>query len=574
MMGFGLAGLGAAVGGAAEGYMRGEKHRSEMEDAEARRGLVKLQTEKGQLELDEAKEQRALRDKSRSIVQRYLPLIGGEEGPTEGAPAAAPVVPAAADAVPVPATTEAPAAATPAPAAAPVQAAAPAARPAGIATPSERVTASPASTPKMSRWDALQKMYNELNLAGLNANPQNWEKSLETALSMSRKFSDAKTDASIRALQSYNGTNDQEVMQALSQAGINLPEGTKFEKVKSEAVPNSGMFFDDIRATSPDGKQTVTLGELMRKRLDAKEWMSMSNDLGYKAADLTLKRAAEENLKNYRQRTLDLRAMEVEATIQKYKNDNKVAMARLEQIAEERRDALTARAMKDRQTASDTALDTLLKGFGISKNLKESDLIMLPKERQAEIRKNLGIAFNAHAVWEMNVSPDNKQSFSPSEAPNVLRQIAATPANKFEIDANGVFTTYQGKKVYAPIDPNAVREAKGEKPQAAAGAPSNGGPVNPAPAETATRPAAIAPPTMQETQAQFRAAGAYVGRQKEAAAADADLRELKLRQDQAMRNGRAAEVNNIMAQRAQILRDRYNLTSMGGIADPSKIGQQ
>lgn len=79
---------------------------------------------------------------------------------------------------------------------------------------------------------------------------------------------------------------------------------------------------------------------------------------------------------------------------------------------------------------------------------------------------------------------------------------------------------------------------------------------------------------MQETQTQFRAAGVYVGKQKEAAAADPDLRELKLRQDQAMRNGRAAEVNNLMAQRNQIMRERYNLTPLGGIADPSKLGQQ
>ena len=84
-MGFGLAGLGAAVGGATEGYMRGEKHRSDMEDAEARRGLVKLQTDEAKLKLKQTQRESEYQDEVASIYK--------DEAANQPAPQA-PVAPA------------------------------------------------------------------------------------------------------------------------------------------------------------------------------------------------------------------------------------------------------------------------------------------------------------------------------------------------------------------------------------------------------------------------------------------------------------------------------------------------
>lgn len=573
-MGFGIAGLGAAVGGAAEGYMRGEKHRSEMEDAEARRGLVKLQTEKGQLELDEAKEQRALRDKSRSIVQRYLPLIGGEESPTEGAPAAVPVAPAAADAVPVPATTEAPAAATPAPAAAPVQAAAPATRPAGIATPSERVIATPASTPKMGRWDALQKMYNELNLAGLTANPQNWEKSLETAIGMGRKFADAKTDASIRALQSFNGENDQEVLQALSQAGISLPQGTKFEKVRSEAVPNSGMFFDDIRATSPDGKQSVTLGELMRKRLDAKEWMTVSNDLGYKAADLANKKQAEENLNEYRKGSL--RVMEQNAkTDEMHKKGmldhyKRVDMLNEQQrllVAEQRKDLDTARAIKLRMDASNSAFDQIMQGFGVSKEMTPEQFAMLPAAAKEKYQNGLDMAVMAHAFWKMNLDPKGNAGLDTSDAIMLAKKARSIrPEEVYKNDQGEYVTKLGGREVRVPV----IMAPQEQKPGGAAVTPPSG----PAPAPTRQPIGANAPNRVSDSlPPEAQAAGGRLDQARaEVTAANAALRSFGLAQRRsdpqgfAQAQARAQAASTALAQAEQA----YQSTLPRGISNPAR----
>lgn len=50
-----MAGIGAALGGFAQGYAGGVKLRSDMEDAEARRGLMGLQKEQAQLQLDNEK---------------------------------------------------------------------------------------------------------------------------------------------------------------------------------------------------------------------------------------------------------------------------------------------------------------------------------------------------------------------------------------------------------------------------------------------------------------------------------------------------------------------------------------
>lgn len=51
-----MAGIGAAIGGFAQGYAGGVKLRSDMEDAEARRGLMGLQKEQAQLQLDNEKQ--------------------------------------------------------------------------------------------------------------------------------------------------------------------------------------------------------------------------------------------------------------------------------------------------------------------------------------------------------------------------------------------------------------------------------------------------------------------------------------------------------------------------------------
>lgn len=554
MAGLSLMGLGTAVGAATEGYMRGEKHRSDMEDAEARRGLVKLQTDEANIKVGQLRREERYQNE---LAQIYQDEKDTPDVPTTAAPAAAPASAPAQGAIATPGQTAAPVTPTAAPAA-------------GIATPGGKTpSGDKADFSDLSKMQRIIQKRQQLDLQ--------YGKITEIqAMQGMKAFKQLQDEGVIDAMEYFRRTGDREgaITRMNSTGQIKLDPGAQFTIEQREIAP--GVKVPNVVVTSPDGKHSFNQYDAMVSALNPKDALSFRTETGIKLADLALKATAEENLNKYRQGMLEQRGIEVEATVERYKNENRVALARLTQIAEERKDALAAKALKDRQTASETALDGLLKGFGISKNMKESDLMMLPKERQAEIRANLSTAFSAHALWEMNVSATNKQTFAPSEAPRVLKQIASTPADKFEVDSDGVFTMYQGKKVYAPIDPNAVREAKGEKTQAPAAtpgaAPAAAAPAAPAPANQ--RPGLTQPPTIQETQAQFRTAQAYITKQRDAAAADPDLRELKLRQEQAMRNGRAVEANNFLSQRNQLLRQRYNITPLGGIVDASQVGQQ
>lgn len=547
-MGFGLAGIGAAVGAASEGYMRGEKHRSEMEDAEARRGLVKLQTEEASLKLDEAK-----RD-ARYKAEREAAMADDEPSPAP-ATAANPTAAAAPAGGAIAAPGEG------APAAAPA---------AGIAAPGAKKTGG-LEYDNLGKMQRLIQRTQAVDLKYGKIDPVQ-------AVQMMKHFKTLQDEGVIDGMEYFRRTGDSEgaIAKINSTGAQKLEPGAKFSIEKREIAP--GVTVDNVVITSADGKHSFNQFDTMVGALSPKDALSYRTETGLKLADLALKKTSEDNLKAYRDGIVNLKNLEYNELVRHHQAVEKVNLARMQQIAEERGDAAAARALKNREEASKMAFQTILQSYGVSKEMTEEKLMMLPKEKQAEYRSNILNAGTAHALWSMNLDPKNKEGVTPAEATQLARQIPSMPIEALKRDANGyAYIDYRGRSVYLPLPPEIKREAPATPTQPGVRTPGGGAPVDGSPtqpAATQARPGVSAIPTMQETQAQFRAAGAYVGKQKEAAAADPDLRELKLRQDQAMRNGRAAEVNNLMAQRNQIMRERYNLTPLGGIADPSKLGQQ
>lgn len=424
-MGMGLATLGTAFGAATKGYMEGEKHRSDLEDAEARRGLVKLQSEKMSVELEDARREQRYRKEIEDAMKDDGPDVPGQ-----------PAAPTVANTAP---------------------------RAAGIATPGEAAVAGVApaegapakgGTLDYNNLSKMQRIIQRKQDIDLKYGKIDEVK----ALQMMKNFKSLQDEGVIDGMEYFRRTGDREgAIQRINSTGaMKLDPGAQF-KLEDRDIGN-GIMVPNVVVSSPDGKHSFNQFDAMVGSLSPDKALSFRTELGVKLADLTLKKTAEQNLKEYRQKMAD-------ATVDHYRNQDRVAAARLQQIAEERGDAAAARAFKNRQEASETALDSILKGMGISKTMKETDLAMLPKDRQAEIRRNIDTALTAHAFWSMNTSAKGVESFSATEAPAALRQVMGTPLDKLQIDGGGVFTDYRGKKVYAPIDPNVVRQAQGENPE-------------------------------------------------------------------------------------------------------------
>lgn len=520
-----IATLGTAVAGLSKGYMEGSRFRSEMEDAEQMRKKRGIEMEAAELQLGESKARAKAFQQSREVVQKYMPLISGEgEVAPEGA-----TVPEGGE---------------------------PAPRAGGITPPG----GAPApAAPRMSKWDAMQKMYTELNMIGLNSGTIPYDKALETAIGMSKKFGDAKTDSAIRALQSFDGSNQAQVEGALAQAGLVMPQGTAFVRKKTEVFPNSGIMVDDVVATSPDGSRSVSLNQLMRSRLDPKDWMNMNNEVGYRAAELGFRRQSEENLRSFQDRQLTAQIEHWKALEDQHKKQTEISLRRL--------------GLDEDKYGFERLQNGLSKAYGQAMDMvgfvkmNEEKLANLSSDERQDYARKLMQGTVIYSVYEQNFDLRGKKpNITMSEAASAAR-FAAANRDKIETDSTGqAFVEIGGKKIFVPR-PQAP--AQQQQPQRPGVAPQAAAPVTQQPG-VQTPP----PPSVADTQANFRRVQEFLAGAKAAADRDQEVAALKAQQQQALRSGKAVEANNIMAQIRSILAERYNITPLGGVADPSKINPQ
>lgn len=530
----GIAAFGAAVGGLAKGYMEGEKHRSDMEDAEARRGLIKLQSEEANLKLGEARREKAYRDERQKL---YESMAEDAPAPT-AAPAAGIATPGA--------VVENPAAGSAAPAAASSEIRPGSVPPSNSLAKMEQVIA---------RSQALDLKYGKIN-------PMD-------ALEGMKRFKMYQDEGVIDGLRYFQQTGDTAgTIQRINATGkFQMPEGSKFEVKDEEIIPGSGMKAPNVYAVSPDGSRSLNYRDLLRSSLNPKDALSMDNDVGYKLADLSLKKTAEQNLNDYRQKMADNDATKTQALLEHYRSQDMLASQQKLALAEQMKDVNAARAMKLRIEASDKALDSIMQQFGVSKELSGDKFDMLGDKQKEKIRNDLGMSVAAHTLWKLNLSADGKEGINTQEAILLTKNAGKIKADSIERDDDGAyFFKYGNKKVFVPA-------MIGDQPTQAA---QPGAPAQPGRPGGIQTPAAapVQAPTMAQTQGQFRSAQQFLTEAKGRAAADPDLQSLQARQQAAIKAGRSVEANNFLAQRNQLLRDRYNLTPLGGVADPSKLTQQ
>jgi hypothetical protein len=393
------------------------------------------------------------------------------------------------------------------------------------------------------------------------------------ALDGMKKFQMYQNEVVIDAMRYFQQTGDQDgTIQRINSTGrFQMPEGSRFEVKNEEIYPGSGMKAPNVYATSPDGKMSINYRDLLRSSLNPQQAMAMDNDVGYKLADLSLKKTAEQNLNDYRQKMAGNDATKTQALLEHYRAQDKLASEQKMMLAEQMKDVNAARAMKLRIEASDKALDSIMSQLGVSKELSGDKFDMLSDKQKDQIRGNLNMSVAAHTLWKLNLAPDGKEGISTADAIQLTKNAGKIKADDIQRDNDGsYFYKYGNKKVVVPA-------IIGDQPASGQPASQSGaqpGAQAPAPRPGLQAPSAAPPASMQQTQAQFRSAQQFVAQAKTAAASDPDLQALQSRQQQALKAGRATDANNFLAQRNQILRERYNLTPLGGIADPSKITQQ
>jgi hypothetical protein len=443
--------LGNAVGAFTKGYKEGERHFSEMEDAKQVRKLRGIQ-------IDEAERKNKATQNTASIIKEYLPFITGEgfEGGAPAQPTAAPMPPVMEN----PAAGETPVMGLAGPngvTQAPVQA--PPAR--GIAVPGADVApeaASPAQPAPQgprrpaNRMEAMQEMFSRLNLNALESGQYDPKQAMELALGMGKKFTDAKTDQALGAMNQWLMTGDQgSAESALAQAGIQLPPGSKWEKARTEIVPGSGIFVDDVKVSAPDGSRSISMTQLMASRMDPKEFMTLQTEIGFKVADLSLKKEAEQNLNAYREGMLDMRGQELAAQIENWRSQNQTNLQQRIVMAEQLNDLRGAQAFKARMQANDGALNSIFQSIGISREITADKLDMMSDSERQKYQNNMSLGFAAHTIWQMNLSPDNKEGISTSEALRFARDAGKITEDKIKTDDSGnAFVMFGNKKVFVP----------------------------------------------------------------------------------------------------------------------------
>ena len=434
-MGFGIAGLGAAVGGAAEGYMRGEKHRSEMEDAEARRGLVRLQTDEAKLKLKQAQRESDYQDEIASIYR--------DEAANQPAPGATPQA-----AAPAPA-----AIATPGDAGGAAPSEATAAR--GIAPPGGTAPApAGANTIDYSDLGKMKRIIEKRHQVDMKYGKYDAEKGLQ----MMKTFKMMQDEGIIDGMEYFRRTGDREgAIERMNKTGaIKLDPGAQF---RLEPRDIGGVRFDNVVITSPDGKHSFNQYDTMVGALNPKDGLSYRTDLGIKLADLEQKKQAENNLNEYRKGSLAVQEQNAktdaaykQGVLDHYKRQDQLAEEQRLLVAEQRKDVDAARAIKLRIDASNSAFDQIMQGFGVSREMTAEKFAFLREEDKLKYQRGLDLSAMAHAFWKMNLDPKGNAGLDTSEAIMLAKKATSIRPEEVHKNKDGDWVTKLGsREVRVPV---------------------------------------------------------------------------------------------------------------------------
>ena len=516
----GIAALGTAVGAASKGYMEGEKHRSDMEDAEMRRELAGTQLRKAKRE----------EEYEREVSDLYKDVQKAQQ-PAQAGGIATPAAPSAeqqalandnSGAPPVSGT----------PVAAPAKAGI--TPPGGAAAPSASGLGNLASMQGIiERRQALDLKYGKINEV--------------QALQMMKNYNQLQKEGVIEGFDYFQRTGDREgAIQRINATGaMKLDPNASFKIENKEIAP--GVNMPNVVVTSPDGQHSFNQYDAMTGALSPEKAFSLKHEVGFKLADLAIKKTAEENLNKYRMATVNNQNLTYQELVRHNKEIEKESAERLKAI-------IGAKELAQRESASKTAFSTILQGEGISKEMTLEKLDALPKKKQEEYRARVDRAQTAHALWDMNVSPDSKQLITPAEAVQIVRQLPTMKEDQVKYDKYGRgYITYGDKEVLLPGVMKQQEQAQGGISTPAQSNPA-AGPATPAAPAQGSGGIAQPPSRLNEAMTpQAQQAGAALDSAKtRVQVANERLRTYGLRQQQQDPQGFAATKQELARAQADL----------------------
>lgn len=462
-MGMGIAALGTAVGAATKGYMEGSRFRSEMEDADARRGLVKLQTEEAGLKLDEAKRQKAYLDERAKMYEDEA--AGGAAAPA--------------------ATVAANPSADGSPAGIAVPGAAPAPQ-AGATAPTDVRPGTVAPSNDLARMEKIIARQQQLDLKYGKIDPIQ-------ALEGMKKFKMYQQEGVIDGLRYFEQTGDTNgAIERINATGQQkMPAGTTFQVKEEEVIPGSGVKVKNVYAVSPDGKASVNYRDLLRSSLSPEKALSLDTETGVKLAELAWRKESDLKLREIQEKQLDATVAHYKVLESNQKEQTRISLERLGLDRDKYRfDKIEAGLSK----AYSQALDTV----GYVKVSPEK-MDQLSDTQRQEMSRKLMQANVISSIFEKNFDLKNgKPGITVQEAAEAAR-FAATNRDKIQTDNYGATYVEIGKdKIYVPAPPKPAAAQAPAQPQPGQPAPA----AAPAPAAPAPRPGLQTP---QERNAAFEA---------------------------------------------------------------------
>lgn len=450
----GIAALGAAVGGFSKGYMEGEKHRSEMEDAEVRRDLGKSQ-------LKQAKREEQYQDE---LAKLYTDNPAQPDASaTQGGIAAPGVAPVAAN----------PAGAGPAPAAeTPVAGAAPSQAPTvggGIVAPGQQPTGSKVSTGNIGSMQAAIERRQQLDLKYGKINEVQ-------ALQMMKNYKQLQQEGVIDGLNYFQQTGDRAgaINMINSTGAMKLDPNASFKIEQKEIAP--GFKMPNVVVTSPDGQHSFNQYDALTGALNPKEAFSLKHDVGIKLATLSWQREHGEQLYNLQKQQGQAQIAHWGAMEAEQKRQTQITLDRL---GVEQSNRVMAKIDAGRKEANASV------GFI---PLAEDKLSMLsPAEKTAYGQKMMAGQAVA-ATWESNIDlKTGNPGITISEA-KAATQFANKNPSAVKSENGQWFVNMGEKKVYVPIPPAELEKqfkagqqgGQPAAPQPGVTAPGGGQPSAPA----------------------------------------------------------------------------------------------
>ena len=433
----GIAALGTAVGAAAKGYMEGEKHRSDMEDAEMRRELAGTQLRKAKRE----------EEYEREVSDLYKDVQKAQE-PAQTGGIATPAAPSTeqqalandnSGAPPVSGT----------PVAAPAKAGI--TPPGGAAAPSASGLGNLASMQGIiERRQALDLKYGKINEV--------------QALQMMKNYNQLQKEGVIEGFDYFQRTGDREgAIQRINATGaMKLDPNAQFKIEQKEIAP--GFKMPNVVVTSPDGQHSFNQYDAMTGALSPKEAFSLKHDVGIKLATLSWQRESGERLYNLQKLQYEGQIAHWGTMQAEQKRQTQIALDRL---GVEQSNRIMTKIDAGRKEANASV------GFV---PLADDKLDALSNQQKAAYSQKMMAGQAVAATWEANIDlKTGNPGVTISEA-KAATQFANKNPSAVKTENGQWFVNMGDKKVFVPIPPAELeRQLQGSQPASGPG-PAAAGP--------------------------------------------------------------------------------------------------